>query len=66
MNIKRTLKTEEATYDLTGLTHRQFTELLSCYEKQWYIYCNREIPDEGKDELLDKMRKMAELIIITV
>lgn len=59
MNIKRQLDTINATYDITGLTKRQFQELKGSYEKQMYIYHNR-CPDEGADELLDKLRKMAD------
>lgn len=58
MQIKRTLQTEEATYDIIGLSHTQFTHLLQSYEKQWYIYCNRSYPEKGKDPLLDAMREL--------
>ena len=58
MNITRKLETSNATYDLTGLTKDQFRNLVQCYEKQMYIYCNRSIPED--DELLNKFRKMAD------
>lgn len=58
MEIKRTLNTDEATYDLIGLTHRQFSHLLQSYEKQWYMYCNRAYPEKVHDPLLDAMREL--------
>jgi succinate dehydrogenase flavin-adding protein (antitoxin of CptAB toxin-antitoxin module) len=64
MKITRKLETANATYDLTELTKRQFSDLLHCYEKQMYIYCNREMPED--DELLNKMRKMADNDTYTV
>lgn len=67
MKIKREIDTTKATYDLTGLTHEQFTHLFQCYEKQqWYVYCNRKYPEKGHDELLDKMREMAEKSIVII
>ena len=57
MNIKRTLDTVKATYDITGLSKQQFGHLLACYEKQFYIYCDK-YPEKGSDELLDKLREM--------
>lgn len=59
MEIKRELNTDDAKYDIKGLSHEQFTLLLRCYEKQMYVYCNSR-PDRETDELLDKMLKMSE------
>lgn len=59
MEIKRTLDTVSAKYDLIGLDKKQFGQLFHAYEKQWYIYCNR-YPEKGDDPLLDKMRQMIE------
>lgn len=59
MKITRKLETATATYDLTGLTRKEFSNLLHSYEKQMYIWHNR-CPEEGADELLDKMKQMAE------
>jgi len=58
MKVKRTIETINATYDILDLSERQFKDLLHCYEKQMYIYCNRQIPEN--DELLNKLKKMAE------
>ena len=59
MQIKRTLDTAKATYDITGLTKEQFSKLFHCYEKQMYIWHNR-YPDPEEDELLKKLKEMSD------
>jgi len=65
MEIKRTIDTKTATYDITGLTGTEFRHLFQAYEKQWYVYCNR-YPDDSADPLLAKLRKMIEAETIIV
>lgn len=60
MEIKRTIDTTQAKYDLIGLTHEELKHLYYSYEKQWYVYCNIQMPESGDDQLLDKMRQMIE------
>ena len=57
MKIKRTLETANATYDIMELTKQEFKNLVFCYEKQMYIWHNRQ--PEG-DELLDKLKQMVD------
>ncbi len=65
MEIKRTIDTKSATYDITGLTHEEFKRLFHCYEKQFYVYCNR-YPEKGADALLDKLREMSEMETVKI
>lgn len=65
MKITRKIDKESAKYDILELTHTQFIQLLNAYEKQMYIYCNR-YPDDTADELLGKLRSMANKEEITV
>ncbi len=57
MQIKRTLDTVKANYDITGLNKEQFSKLFHCYEKQMYIWHN-QCPTKGADELFDKLQEM--------
>lgn len=56
MQIKRTIDTTKATYDLIGLTSEEFNRVYSSYQQ--YMYRIRQ-DDEG-DLLMQKMRKMAD------
>lgn len=63
MEIKREIDLKNATYDITGLTHEQFTMLFRCYEKQMIILCN-ERPDN--DALYTKMAEMVRQSVVIV
>lgn len=65
MEIKRTLDTVKANYDILGLTKEQFSKLFHCYEKQMYIWHNRQ-PEVGADELYDKLQKMVNSDVLII
>lgn len=56
MQIKTTLNTKDATYDLTGLTNQEFSVLCKAYEH--YMYYIRHCPPDENDSMWSKMRKI--------
>ena len=65
MIIKRTLDTTKATYDIKGLSAKQFIMLQISYEKEWYISRNKH-PEKGEDELLEKLIAMRENVTLII
>jgi hypothetical protein len=57
MQIKRTIDTAKATYDLLGLTREQFSRLFSAYEYEHFKLHNGFHPEN--DELLTKFEEMS-------
>ncbi len=58
MKIQRKLDTAKATYDIMDLDRKQFSNLLTSYRNQMYIWHNRQVDIE--DELLNKLEAMAQ------
>ena len=63
MNIKRTLDTAKATYDLLGLTREEFSRLYRAYRYESARLHNG--PTEY-DELLNKFEKMNDIDTLLV
>lgn len=57
MNIKRTIDTAKATYDITGLTREEFSRLYSVYR---YESARLHHGYSEHDELLKKFREMSD------
>ena len=71
MKITRKLETANVVYDLTELTKRQFSDLLHCYEKQMYIYYNRQLPSDNDVgdpmvELYFKLKQINDLDVVII
>lgn len=57
MQIKRTIDTTNATYDLVGLSRQQFSRLFSAYEHEHFKLHNGFHPEN--DELLTKFEEIS-------
>lgn len=63
MNIKRTLDTANASYDILGIDRKQLSTLVSAYT-HYLVYTHHQLSND--DELLNKLEKMIESDIYIV